>query len=77
MNEPKQGQQIIFRHPKSGKIWAGVVLFRMAYYGYDSGSNSEYEYHASCPVEEIQEWCDAEDAFNAWGLQHDSDNSNQ
>ena len=69
MAELREGQQIIFKHPMNGRIYAGVVLFGYAHYGYNSGSNSEFEYQGKVPVKEIHEWCDAEAAFKAWALQ--------
>ena len=62
MAELKEGQQIIFKHPESGKILCGFVGTLTVVYAW--GGNK-----GAMPKSHIKEWCDAEAAFNAWGLQ--------
>ena len=70
MAELKEGQQIIFRHPSHGEIRVGVYSQRHHTVSYLTvyGESAEPEEH-DIPSIAILEWCDAEAAFNAWGLQ--------
>ena len=61
-----EGQQIIFKHPGTGAIRQGVVKKHLIVFLYtDLGSPETL----NIQKESVTEWCDAEAAFNAWGLQ--------
>lgn len=58
----KNGQQIIFKHPVSGKVYSGHLANGSVVYFGDNGI-------AHLPFQYIKEWVDSYDAFKAFALQ--------
>lgn len=65
MTELKEGQQIIFKHPESGKVTLGVIRHGEVIYMYYG--NAEYP---NLKISELSEWYDASEAWNALTLQN-------
>lgn len=70
MEQLKEGQQIIFRHPSDGKVrigvyepYADIISYFVTYKG------SAEVYVNDIPAVSVKEWCDAESTFKAWSLQ--------
>ncbi len=62
MAELKEGQQIIFKHPRTGALRQGVVKKHLIVFLYTDLGRPEI---LNIQKESVTEWCDASEAWNA------------
>ena len=62
MAELKEGQQIIFKHPRTGALRQGVVKKHLVVFLYTDLGRPEI---LNIQKESVTEWCDASEAWNA------------
>jgi hypothetical protein len=66
MAELKEGQKIIFKHPRTNDIETGIIRKGRVHFIYMTDWSKRNSF-VDCA--DILEWCDAASAFQAWALQ--------
>lgn len=63
-----ESQQVIFKHPQTGQVFAGVVS-RFGDQIFYFEADAERRVLNTIDCSDVTEWCDAEAAAHAWALQ--------